>query len=68
MQAQSRRGPGPGDFEAAFAAIRSANTQSILLPPEPLILSKREAIAGFAQTHGCRWPSSASAAFFRQAV
>jgi putative ABC transport system substrate-binding protein len=40
-----------GDFEAAFVAIRSANTQSILLLPEPLIVSKREAIAAFAQTH-----------------
>ena len=52
MQAQIVEVLGPGDFEAAFAAIRSANTQSILLPPEPLILSDREAIAGFAQTHG----------------
>ena len=52
MQAQIVEVSGPGDFEAAFAAIRSANTRSILLPPEPLILSKREAIAGFAQTHG----------------
>ena len=52
MQAQIVEVRSPGDFEAAFAAIRSANTQSILLPPEPLILSKREAIAGFAQTHG----------------
>ncbi len=41
----------PDGFEAAFAAIRSADTQSILLPPEPLILSKREVIAAFAQTH-----------------
>jgi len=38
-----------GDFEAAFAAIRSANTQAIVLPPEALIASNREAIAGFAQ-------------------
>ena len=52
MQVQIVEVLGPGDFEAAFAAIRSANTQSIFLPPEPLILSKREAIAGFAQTHG----------------
>jgi putative tryptophan/tyrosine transport system substrate-binding protein len=51
MQAQIVEVLGPGDFEAAFAAIRSANTQAILLPPESLILSKREAIAGFAQTH-----------------
>ena len=40
---------GKGDFDAAFAALRHANTQAILLPPEPLILSNREAIAGFAQ-------------------
>jgi putative ABC transport system substrate-binding protein len=39
------------DFEPAFAAIRSASTQSILLPPEPLILSKRDAIAAFAQMY-----------------
>jgi putative ABC transport system substrate-binding protein len=43
---------GQGDLEAAFAAIRHAKTESILLPPEPLILSNRHAIAGFAQTHG----------------
>ncbi len=43
---------GKGDFEAAFAAIRSANTESILLPPEALVQSNRDAIAGFAQTHG----------------
>ena len=41
-----------GDFEAAFAAIRSAKTQAILLPPEALIVSQREAIAGFAQSLG----------------
>jgi len=46
--AESRRGR---KIEPVFAAIRSANTQSILLPPEPLILLNREAIAGFAQTH-----------------
>ncbi len=51
MQAQIVEVRGPGDFEAAFAAIGSANTQAILLLPEPLILSKREAIAAFAQTH-----------------
>jgi putative ABC transport system substrate-binding protein len=32
MQAQIVEVSGKGDFEAAFAAIRSANTQSILLP------------------------------------
>jgi len=52
LQAQIVEVRGPGDFEAAFAAIRSANTQAILLPPESLIVSKREAIAGFAQTLG----------------
>jgi putative ABC transport system substrate-binding protein len=43
---------GKGDFEAAFAAIRSANTQSILLPPEALIQANREGIAAFAETRG----------------
>ena len=51
MQVQIVEVLGPGDFDAAFAAIRSASTQSILLPPEPLIVSKREAIAAFALTH-----------------
>jgi len=41
-----------GDFEAAFAAIRRAGSESILLPPEPLIQAHRELIAGFAQKHG----------------
>jgi putative ABC transport system substrate-binding protein len=50
MQAQIIEVSGKGDFEAAFAAIRSANTESILLPPEPVIQSNREAIADFAQT------------------
>ncbi len=52
MQAQIVDVSGPGDFEAAFAAIRSAGTQSILLPPEPLIRTNRDAIAAFAQMHG----------------
>jgi putative ABC transport system substrate-binding protein len=52
MQAQIVEVSGKGDFEAAFAAIRSAKTESIMLPPEPLISSNRDAIAGFAQTHG----------------
>ena len=39
------------EFDAAFVAIRGANTESILLPPEPLIRSKRDAIADFAHTH-----------------
>ena len=52
MLAQIFEVQGPGDFKAAFAATRGANTQAILLPPEALIVSKREAIAGFAQNHG----------------
>ena len=52
MQVQIVEVSGPGEFEAAFAAIRRANTESILLPPEPLIRSRRDAIAGFAQAHG----------------
>src|SRR5207244_1902588 len=52
MQAQIVEVSGKGDFEAAFSAIRSANTESILLPPEALIQSNRDAIAAFAQTHG----------------
>ncbi len=51
MQLQVVEVLGKGDFEAAFAAIRNANTHSILLPPEPLIVNNREAIAAFAQTH-----------------
>ena len=43
---------GKGDFEGAFAAIRSAKTQSILIPPEALIQSNRDAIAAFAQSQG----------------
>jgi putative ABC transport system substrate-binding protein len=50
MQAQIIEVSGKGDFEAAFAAIRRANTESILLPPEPVIQSNRDAIADFAQT------------------
>lgn len=52
MQAQIAEVSGKGDFEAAFAAILRANTESILLPPEPLIRSNRGAIADFAQAHG----------------
>ena len=51
MQVQVIEVTGKDDFEPALAAIRSASTQSILLPPEPLILSMRDAIAAFAQTH-----------------
>ena len=52
MQAQVIEVSSPTEFERAFVTIRSANTESILLPPEPLIRSKRDAIANFAQTHG----------------
>ena len=51
MQVQIVEVSDKSDFEAAFAAIRRANTESILLPPEALIQSNREMIAGFAQTH-----------------
>lgn len=39
----------PADFERAFAAIRRDNAESLLLPPEPLIRSMREAIGEFDQ-------------------
>jgi len=52
MQAQVIEVSSPSEFEPAFVTIRRANTESILLPPEPLIQSKRDAIADFAQTHG----------------
>ena len=50
MQTQNVEVSTPSDLEAAFAAIRRANTESILLPPEPLIRNNRVAIADFAQT------------------
>lgn len=52
MQLQVVEVLGPADFAAAFAALRRANTESILLPPEPLIRGNRGAIADFAQAHG----------------
>jgi len=52
VRAQVLEVAGPSDFEAAFSDIRSENTESILLPPEPLVLSKREAIAEFALRYG----------------
>jgi putative ABC transport system substrate-binding protein len=52
MQAQILEVTGKSDFEAAFAAIRAANTESILLPPEPLIQTNRESIAAFARANG----------------
>jgi len=51
MQAQIIEVSRPGDFEAAFAAIGRANTESILMPPEPLIRGNRVAIGDFAQAH-----------------
>jgi len=41
----------PADFEPGFDAILRERTESILLIPEPLIVSKREAIGEFAQRH-----------------
>jgi putative tryptophan/tyrosine transport system substrate-binding protein len=52
MHAQILGVTGKGDFEAAFAAIRAANTESILLPPEPLIQANRESIDAFAKARG----------------
>ena len=52
MRAQVVEVSGKPDFERAFAAIRGANTESVLLIPEPLIRSNRGAIADFAQTQG----------------
>jgi putative ABC transport system substrate-binding protein len=51
MQVQIVEVSGKGDFEAAFAVIHNADTQSILLIPEALIQSNRDAIAGFAHAH-----------------
>jgi putative ABC transport system substrate-binding protein len=51
MQVQVAEVRALDDFDGALAAIRQARTQSILLPPEPLILSRRETIASFAATH-----------------
>jgi len=52
LRAQVVEVSNPVDFELAFAAIRRENTESILLIPEPLIRSKRDAIGDFAQRHG----------------
>jgi putative ABC transport system substrate-binding protein len=52
MQAQIMEVVSNGDFEPAFEGIRRANTESILLPPEPLIQANRESIAAFANAHG----------------
>ena len=50
LRAQIVEVSGKEDFESAFSAIRRANTESILLPPEPLIQSNRDAIGVFAET------------------
>ena len=52
MQAKIVEVVATSDFGSAFAVIRSANTESILLPPEPLIQANREAIAAFAKVQG----------------
>ena len=52
MQMQVVQVSSPGAFEQAFAAILRAKSESILLPPEPLIRTHRGAIADFAQAHG----------------
>jgi putative ABC transport system substrate-binding protein len=59
---------GKNDFEAAFAAIRSANTESILLIPEPLIQSNRDALPASRRRTGCPSPTWAQVALFRQAA
>jgi putative ABC transport system substrate-binding protein len=51
MQVQVIEVRAADDFQGALAAIHQAKTQSIMLPPEPLILSKRESIGSFATTH-----------------
>ena len=51
MQLQIVEVTNTGEFERAFAAIRAAKTESILLPPEALIQANREAIAAFAHAH-----------------
>ena len=48
IRAQIVEVSGPADFEPAFAAIRRERTESMLLPPEPLIRSRRDAIGEFA--------------------
>ncbi|MFO1325557.1 MAG: ABC transporter substrate-binding protein [Burkholderiales bacterium] len=51
MRLQVAEVTGPGDFPSAFAAIEREGTESILLPPEPLIRGHRVAIADFALAH-----------------
>jgi putative ABC transport system substrate-binding protein len=51
MELQVVEVKGAGDFVGAFAAIEQERAESILLPPEPLILSNRDAIGAFALAH-----------------
>lgn len=48
LRAQIVEVSAPADFEPGFAAIRRERTESLLLPPEPLIRSRRDAIGEFA--------------------
>ncbi len=43
---------GDGDLDAAFAAVRRAKAESILLAAETAIMSRREVIADFAHANG----------------
>jgi putative ABC transport system substrate-binding protein len=52
MRALTAEVSGPGDFESAFATIRRENAEAILIPPEPLIRSRRDAIGEFALRYG----------------
>jgi putative tryptophan/tyrosine transport system substrate-binding protein len=67
LQLQVHEVVAKADFEAAFAAIRSAKTQAILLPPEPLIGSQRAAIGAFAQAQGLPLAVFGGAGALRQA-
>jgi putative ABC transport system substrate-binding protein len=51
LRAQIVEVSSPDDFARGFDAILRERTDSILLIPEPLILSKREDIGAFAQRH-----------------
>jgi putative ABC transport system substrate-binding protein len=43
---------GEGDLDAAFAAVRRAKAESILLTAESAVMSNRDVIAGFAHANG----------------
>jgi ABC-type uncharacterized transport system substrate-binding protein len=68
MQTQVVEVSSPNEFEARVCGHPTANTESILLPPEPLIQSRRDVIADFAQLTDCRWLLWAPAVFFRRAA